>query len=68
MMLRGNSFAPISRRAAEQSGVVMVLQELSVIPILTVAENIFLDRLPTSSGFSSAKGGCWSRPEAHLRG
>src|SRR3954471_876147 len=39
-------YAPRSKREAEHAGIVMVLQELNVIGTLTVAENVFLGRLP----------------------
>jgi D-xylose transport system ATP-binding protein len=35
-------------RQAEESGVAIIYQELNLIPELSVAENIFLDRQPTS--------------------
>ena len=35
-------------REAEQSGIAIIYQELNLIPELTVAENIFLDRQPTN--------------------
>lgn len=44
-------YTPRSKAEAEQAGVVMVLQELNVIGTLSVAENIFLNRLPRSAGF-----------------
>jgi len=47
MALLGRPFAPHSKRDAERAGVRMVMQELHLIPNLSVAENIFLDRLPT---------------------
>jgi D-xylose transport system ATP-binding protein len=37
-----------SPRDAEQSGVAIIFQELNLIPELSVAENIFLDRQPTN--------------------
>src|SRR5438128_7030286 len=43
--------APRSKREAEHAGIVMVLQELNVIASLSVAENIFLSRLPQRVGF-----------------
>lgn len=43
--------APASKHQAEAAGVVMVLQELNVVPTLTVAENLFLNRLPRRAGF-----------------
>lgn len=51
MLLNGVAYTPASRREAEGAGVVMVLQELNVIPSLSVAENIFLGRLPSRLGF-----------------
>ena len=47
----GRPYAPRSKREAEHAGIVMVMQELNVIGTLTVAENIFLSRLPTRAGF-----------------
>ncbi len=49
--LGGRAYAPRSKREAEHAGVVMVMQELNVIGTLTVAENIFFDRLPARGGF-----------------
>ncbi|QGZ61445.1 sugar ABC transporter ATP-binding protein [Paraburkholderia acidisoli] len=46
MTLLGAPYAPASRREAEALGVRMVMQELNLLPTLTVAENLFLDRLP----------------------
>jgi ribose transport system ATP-binding protein len=43
-------YAPASKRAAEHAGIIMVQQELNVISTLTVAENIFLNRLPRRAG------------------
>ncbi|MEX3823862.1 ATP-binding cassette domain-containing protein, partial [Paraburkholderia sp. BR14262] len=48
MTLMGRPYAPASRREAEALGVRMVMQELNLLPTLTVAENLFLDRLPQS--------------------
>ncbi|MCX5544393.1 sugar ABC transporter ATP-binding protein [Paraburkholderia sp. CNPSo 3076] len=48
MTLMGLPYAPASRREAEALGVRMVMQELNLLPTLTVAENLFLDRLPQS--------------------
>jgi ribose transport system ATP-binding protein len=47
----GRPYAPRSKREAEHAGLVMVMQELNVIGTLTVAENIFLSRLPRRAGF-----------------
>ncbi len=49
--LGGCAYAPRSKHEAEAAGVVMVLQELNVIGTLSVAENIFLNRLPRRAGF-----------------
>lgn len=46
MTLAGQAFTPSSRRNAESLGVRMVMQELSLIPTLTVAENLLLVDLP----------------------
>jgi ribose transport system ATP-binding protein len=49
--LLGQPCSPRSKREAEHSGIVMVMQELNVIGTLTIAENIFLNRLPNRAGF-----------------
>ncbi|GAB2487203.1 sugar ABC transporter ATP-binding protein [Comamonas humi] len=46
LALNGQPFRPASRRDAERHGVRMVMQELGLIPTLSVAENLLLDRLP----------------------
>src|ERR1700709_2492733 len=46
MQLGGISYAPASRSDAEALGVRMVMQELTLLPTLSVAENLFLNRLP----------------------
>jgi ribose transport system ATP-binding protein len=51
IQLDGKPYSPRSKREAEHAGVVMVMQELNVIGTLTVAENIFLNRLPRRAGF-----------------
>lgn len=51
MRLGGEAFAPGSRRAAEAQGVRMVIQELGLVPTLSVAENLLLDRLPQRLGW-----------------
>jgi ribose transport system ATP-binding protein len=47
----GKPYSPRSKREAEHAGIIMVMQELNVIGTLTVAENIFLSRLPQRAGF-----------------
>jgi ribose transport system ATP-binding protein len=51
IQLDGRSYNPSSKREAEHAGVIMVLQELNVIGTMSIAENIFLNRLPRRSGF-----------------
>lgn len=55
VQLDGRGHAPTSKREAEDAGVIMVLQELNVIGTLSVAENIFLNRLPRRVGFIDHK-------------
>jgi ribose transport system ATP-binding protein len=50
MTLGGRAYAPASRNDAESLGVRMVMQELNLVPTLTVAENLFLNRLPRRFG------------------
>ncbi|MFX1762112.1 sugar ABC transporter ATP-binding protein [Paraburkholderia sp. A1RI-2L] len=50
MTLMGQPYAPASRAQAEALGVRMVMQELNLLPTLSVAENLYLDRLPRSFG------------------
>ncbi len=51
MLLANAPYEPTSRTDAETSGVRMVMQELNLIGNLTVAENIFMERLPNRLGF-----------------
>lgn len=51
MWLDGRSYAPRNKSAAEARGVHIVQQELNLIANLTVAENLFLNRLPRRWGF-----------------
>ena len=51
MTLAGQPYAPASRKDAERQGVRMVMQELSLVPTMSVAENLLLDRLPNRFGF-----------------
>lgn len=52
----GTPYRPISRREASDRGIVMVFQELNVIPTLTVAENLFFNRLPHRAGWINRSG------------
>jgi ribose transport system ATP-binding protein len=49
--LEGRPYDPSSAREAAHAGVIFVPQELNVIGTLSVAENIFLNRLPHRGGF-----------------
>ena len=51
MVLAGRPYEPKSRIDAEGRDVRMVMQELNLIGTLTVAENIFIERLPSRFGF-----------------
>jgi ribose transport system ATP-binding protein len=50
LRLRGQPYAPSSRAGARRAGVDIVLQELNLIETMTVAENLFLARLPRRAG------------------
>ena len=49
--LAGRPLHCASRRDATAAGIVMVLQELNVLPSLSIAENLFLDRMPRRAGW-----------------
>lgn len=49
--LLGRPYVPASRREAEALGVRMVMQELNLLPTLSVAENLFLHDLPRRAGW-----------------
>jgi ribose transport system ATP-binding protein len=53
MELAGQPYAPTNRSQAEARGVRMVLQELSLIGTLSVAENLQLGQIPARAGFIS---------------
>ncbi|KVR22680.1 sugar ABC transporter ATP-binding protein [Burkholderia ubonensis] len=50
LQLDARAYAPASRKDAEALGVRMVMQELNLLPTLSVAENLFLNRLPRRFG------------------
>jgi ribose transport system ATP-binding protein len=54
MTLGGDPYAPRTRRDAQRSGVQLVMQELNLVPTLSVAENLFLTDLPGRFGFVSS--------------
>ena len=51
MTLAGTSYAPADRRTAERAGVRMVMQELVLLPTLSIAENLLLGEMPARGGF-----------------
>ncbi len=51
MQLDGKAYAPRSRSEAEQLGIRMVMQELNLIPTLSIAENLYLNQLPQRFGW-----------------
>jgi len=50
MYLAGRPYAPKNKAEAERAGVQIVQQELNLIPTLSVAENVMLNRLPCLLG------------------
>ncbi len=50
MTLDGEDYAPHSPHDALDRGVALIHQEIRMVPALSVAENIFLGRLPVSAG------------------
>lgn len=55
MTYLGQAYQPASRSDAERLGVRMVMQELNLLPTLTVAQNLFLDNLPSRFGWINQK-------------
>src|ERR1700677_562640 len=51
----GQPHQPCSRRQARSAGVTLMLQELNVLPMLSVAENLFLPELPSCFGLVNRK-------------
>ena len=50
ILLEGEIYAPRSTVAAIRAGIRVVFQEFNLLPYLTVAENIFFQRLPRRAG------------------
>ena len=50
VLLEGRPLTPTTRAEGEAAGIVMVMQELNVIGTLSLAENLFLSRLPRRFG------------------
>ena len=55
MRINDLPFSPSNKQEAESSGVEIVQQELNLIPTLSVAENLFLSRLPSTCGWIQGK-------------
>jgi ribose transport system ATP-binding protein len=55
MQFQGQPYQPASRAQAEKLGVRMVMQELNLLATLSVAENLFLDNLPSRAGWIDRK-------------
>ncbi|SFI37935.1 ribose transport system ATP-binding protein [Collimonas sp. OK307] len=55
MQFCGMPYSPTSRAEAEAGGIRMVMQELSLVNTLTVAENLFLRKLPRRFGFIDSR-------------
>jgi ribose transport system ATP-binding protein len=51
MQLDGKAYQPASRTEAEDLGIRMVMQELNLIPTLSIAENLYLKNLPSRFGW-----------------
>ncbi|MBX8488313.1 sugar ABC transporter ATP-binding protein [Pseudomonas cichorii] len=55
MHFQRQPYQPANRTQAEKLGVRMVMQELNLLPTLTVAENLFLDDMPRRLGWIDRK-------------
>lgn len=64
MVFAGEMLEPTTPIEAEQHGLIMIHQELNLVPGLTVAENIFLGHEATSMGFTLQK--AMHRESRHL--
>lgn len=51
MAIVGRSYEPSGRKDGERRGVRIVMQELNMVSNLSVAENIFIEKLPSRLGF-----------------
>jgi ABC-type sugar transport system ATPase subunit len=50
LTLRGHQYRPLSVAHAERNGIVLIAQEINVVPDLTVAQSLFLNNEPTRWG------------------
>lgn len=51
MTLRGKPYMPRSPRESQEAGIAFIQQELTLVPELSVAENLLLGRIPHRYGF-----------------
>lgn len=49
MEIDGRLYAPVDEKASQQAGIAMAFQEGSLFPPLSVAENVFVGRLPVTN-------------------
>jgi ribose transport system ATP-binding protein len=66
MELKGRPFEPGSPRDAQKAGIAFIHQELSLFSNLTVAENIFIDELPTGALWSVQYGKMRAKAQEYL--
>src|SRR4051812_48410383 len=66
VLLDGKSIDPRSPLDAQHLGISTVYQEVNLVPTLSVAENLFLGRLPTVAGLAVRWGAVRKRSEAAL--
>jgi ribose transport system ATP-binding protein len=64
--LKGKPFEPTSPRDALKAGIAFIHQELSLFSNLTVAENIFIDELPTGALWSVQYGRMRAKAQEYL--
>ncbi|MDD5368408.1 MAG: sugar ABC transporter ATP-binding protein [Anaerolineaceae bacterium] len=50
ILYSGKKYAPLTPRHAIQAGIRVVYQELNLLPYLSVAENIYFEKLPSRAG------------------
>ena len=55
MLYLGDKYAPLAPRDAIKAGIRAVYQELNLLPYLSIAENIFFEKLPSHAGLVDFK-------------
>jgi len=66
MELNGRPFEPANPKDAQAAGIAFIHQELSLFSNLTVAENIFIDELPTGPFWSVQYASMRSRAQEYI--